>query len=278
LTRDGNTRAVTDRRLVQSRSVGVEWDRSSDEELLGAARRAPAAFGVFYERYEERMLRYFLARVGDAEVAADLTAETFAAALAGAHRFRPRKGPAAAWLFGIARNTLAMSRRRGRVEARARRALGAPVLVLTDEVIERIEALGGPALELVEALPPDERLAVRARVVDERDYSDIAKLTLANPNRDARGGGHRLGPTNSSSSATLFLCDTEMLRWVRLAPPNAEKLAMLTNMWRMSAERLEKKYRGYSYSATRPLGSFVLKRLTVRQPSEWMRPRRSSLG
>ena len=154
----------------------VEWDRSSDEELLGAARRAPVAFGVFYERYEERILRYFLARVGDAEVAADLTAETFAAALAGANRFRPRKGPAAAWLFGIARNTLAMSRRRGRVEARARRALGAPVLVLTDEVIERIEALGGPAaLELVEALPPDERLAVRARVVDERDYSDIAK-------------------------------------------------------------------------------------------------------
>jgi hypothetical protein len=25
-----------------------------------------------------------------------------------------------------------------------------------------------------------------ARVVEERDYSDIAKLTLANPNRDAR--------------------------------------------------------------------------------------------
>jgi RNA polymerase sigma factor (sigma-70 family) len=156
--------------------VGVDWERSPDEELLGAARRAPAAFGVFYERYEERMLRYFLARVGDAEVAADLTAETFAAALAGAHRFRARKGEPAAWLYGIARNTLAMSMRRGRVEARARRSIGAPVLVLTDEVVERIEALeGSPALELVEALPPDEQAAVRARVVDEREYADIAK-------------------------------------------------------------------------------------------------------
>jgi RNA polymerase sigma factor (sigma-70 family) len=156
--------------------VGVDWERSPDEELLRAARRAPAAFGVFYERHEERMLRYFLARVGDAEVAADLTAETFAAALAGAHRFRARKGPPAAWLFGIARNTLAMSRRRGRVEARARRSIGAPVLVLTDEVVERIEALDrSPALELVEELPQDERAAVRARVVDEREYADIAK-------------------------------------------------------------------------------------------------------
>src|SRR5215218_6492452 len=84
---------------VQSRSVNSAPGRLSDEELLDASRREPAAFGVFYERHEERILRYFLARVGDAEVAADLTAETFAAALAGAHRFRARKGPAVAWLL-----------------------------------------------------------------------------------------------------------------------------------------------------------------------------------
>ena len=154
--------------------VGV-WARLSDEELLDVSRREPAAFGVLYERHEERMLRYFVGRVGDAEVAADLTAETFAAALAGAHRFRARKGPAVAWLFGIARNTLAVSKRRGRVEARARRRIGAPPLVLTDEVIERIEALSGPALELVEELPADQQAALRARIVDDRGYADIAK-------------------------------------------------------------------------------------------------------
>jgi RNA polymerase sigma factor (sigma-70 family) len=155
--------------------VGAGWDGSSDEELLLLSRRQPEAFGVFYERYEERVVRYFLRRVGDAEVAADLTAETFAAALAGAHRFRARKGPAAAWLFGIARNTFGMSRRRGRVEARARKRIGTPQLVLTDEVIERIEGLGGAALELVDDLPADQQQAVRARVVDERDYADIAR-------------------------------------------------------------------------------------------------------
>ena len=159
---------------MQSMGVGV-WARLSDEELLDASRREPAAFGVFYERHEERMLRYFVSRVGDAEVAADLTAETFAAALAGAHRFRARKGPAVAWLFGIAGNTLAVSKRRGRVEARARRRIGAPPLVLTDEVVERIEALSGPVLELVEELPADQQEAVRARIVDDREYSDIAK-------------------------------------------------------------------------------------------------------
>jgi RNA polymerase sigma factor (sigma-70 family) len=151
------------------------WDDAPDETLLASTRGEPAAFGAFYRRHEDRILGYFLARVGDPEVAADLTAETFAAALTSAHRFRPRRKPAVAWLFGIARNNLAMSRRRGRVEARARRRLGMAPVVLTDEAIERIAELDHTALELVEELPGDQREAVRARVIDERDYPEIAK-------------------------------------------------------------------------------------------------------
>ena len=151
------------------------WDRDSDDELLRATRRDPAAFAAFYRRYEERTLRYFLSRVGDAEVAADLAAETFAAALGSAPRYRPRREPAVAWLFGIARNTLAMSRRRGRVEARARQRLGMAPLELSDEAIERIAELDHVALALVKDLPADQQEAVRARVIDERDYADIAK-------------------------------------------------------------------------------------------------------
>jgi RNA polymerase sigma factor (sigma-70 family) len=157
--------------------MGVEpvWGEAPDETLLEQARREPGAFGAFYRRHEDRMLSYFLARVGDPEVAADLTAETFAAALVSAPRFRPRREPAAAWLFGIARNTLAMSRRQGRVDARARRRLGMAPLVLTDELVERIGELDDRALELVNDLPADQQQAVRARVIDERDYADIAK-------------------------------------------------------------------------------------------------------
>ena len=68
-----------------------------------------------------------------------------------------------------------MSRRKGRVEARARRRLGMAPLVLTEESVERIAALDGSALALVSELPGDQQDAVRARVIDERDYADIAK-------------------------------------------------------------------------------------------------------
>jgi RNA polymerase sigma factor (sigma-70 family) len=147
----------------------------ADEVLLGSVAADPEAFGVFYRRHENRILRYFLRRGGTAELAADLTAEVFAAALVAAGDFEPG-GPAEAWLYGIARNTLAASRRRGRVEARARARLGMQPVELSDESLDRILALeaGAAASEALDGLSALERAAVEARVLEERDYGDIA--------------------------------------------------------------------------------------------------------
>ena len=56
----------------------------------------------------------------DAEAAADLTAETFAAALPGRKRYRPDRAAPATWLYGIAAHKLTDWRRRGYAEDRAR--------------------------------------------------------------------------------------------------------------------------------------------------------------
>jgi RNA polymerase sigma factor (sigma-70 family) len=155
-------------------------DQRSDEALLLACGSEPEAYAVFYRRHVAPLLAYFLRRTRDAELAADLTAETFAAALDGADRFRPERGPAVAWLYGIARHQLAGASRRGRVEDRARRRLGMAPLELTDEALDRVEALAAldataAALQIaLDALPADQREAVEARVLDEREYRDIA--------------------------------------------------------------------------------------------------------
>ena len=94
----------------------------TDEGLLAAD---PEAFAHFYRRHVRAMLAFFARRTRDAELAADLTAETFAAALDGVHRFDPARGPAVAWLYGIAHRQLADALRRGRVEDRARRGASA---------------------------------------------------------------------------------------------------------------------------------------------------------
>lgn len=147
----------------------------SDDELLTAG--GPDGFALFYRRHVDSILRYFARSTRDPELAADLTAEAFAAALEAKRRFKPGGPPAQAWLYGIASRKLADYRRRGNAEDRARKRLGMERVEPTDADLRRIEAMAGGAevVSLVEELPADQRRAVTARVVEERGYGEIAR-------------------------------------------------------------------------------------------------------
>jgi RNA polymerase sigma factor (sigma-70 family) len=152
--------------------------RTTDEALLDATPQDAEAFALFYRRHAPSVLGYLMRRVGNAEIAADVCAEAFAAALVGAERFDPRSGQATAWLYGIVRHKLLDAQRRGRAEDRARRRLGIPRLELTDDALERVEALASltatPLAEAMDELPSRQRSAIRSRVVHEQSYGEIA--------------------------------------------------------------------------------------------------------
>jgi RNA polymerase sigma-70 factor (ECF subfamily) len=149
----------------------------TDETLLLSG--DPEDFGRFYDRYVRSLLGYFQRRTRDPETAADLTAETFAAALAARGRFQARSVPASVWLFAIAQHKLADFHRRGSAEDRMRRRLGIARVPLGADDAEMIEWLADDvALQLVSELPADQRDAVRAHVLEDRDYGDIAREQL----------------------------------------------------------------------------------------------------
>jgi RNA polymerase sigma-70 factor (ECF subfamily) len=152
--------------------VGTKHD--SDEQLL--TRGDAASFECFYVRHVDALLGFFARRTRDPELAADLTAETFAAALGARRRYRPEKGAANAWLYGIAMKKLADAQRRGYAEVRARKRMGMERIELDDTDYARIEAIGdeAPALALVERLAPEQRDAITAHVLEERGYGEIA--------------------------------------------------------------------------------------------------------
>ena len=133
-------------------------------------------FGRFYDRYVRSLLAFFQRRTSDPEASADLTAETFAAAMLARGRYEARAATAAAWLFAIAQHKLADYHRRGSAEERMRRRLGMePVPVNADDA-EMIRWLGEEvASEMVEELPADQRDAIRAHVLEDRDYAEIAR-------------------------------------------------------------------------------------------------------
>ncbi|MDO9355435.1 MAG: sigma-70 family RNA polymerase sigma factor [Solirubrobacteraceae bacterium] len=150
----------------------------SDAELLGRiAVGDDDAFSVLYRRHLDGVIAFFRRRVPTPEVAFDLAAETFAAIVTGADSYA-EDGPAVGWIYGIARNKLRESLRRGRVEDEARLRLALEPVVLTDEALERVEeragrgdgALDAALAELSETI----RTPLLARVVDEASYEAIA--------------------------------------------------------------------------------------------------------
>ena len=161
-------------------SVAFSFDRLSDLELLEEARDGEtAAFACFYNRHRSVILGYTAQRVREPELAADLMAETFAAALLAVHDDR-RGLPDVplAWLFTIAHRKCIDSYRRRRVEDEARRRLALEPIVLTDDDIDAILEISrhtDVAFELARQLPADQFEALRARVLEDREYADIAR-------------------------------------------------------------------------------------------------------
>lgn len=156
-------------------------DERTDAELLIASRAEPEAFGELYRRHAEDVLRYLARRTLDPETAAELTAETFAEAFASRANYRDQGVDGVAWLYGIARHRLGRFFRTGRVDAAARRKLGMPERDLPPEDYERIEDLidfapiRAALVEALETLGPDQREAMRLRVIDGLDYAEVAE-------------------------------------------------------------------------------------------------------
>jgi RNA polymerase sigma-70 factor (ECF subfamily) len=158
---------------------------------LLAARRDPDAFCELYERYRERISRYFLRCTGNEDTALELSAETFSRVWVMRDRFRDeREGSAAPWLFAVARNVLLMSVRRGEVEHRVANTLG--VLGRLDLGAEQAPEPGWTegADELLDTLPLTQRDALRLRIVDELDYDQVAEA-LGTTRATARVRVHR---------------------------------------------------------------------------------------
>jgi RNA polymerase sigma factor (sigma-70 family) len=183
----------------------------NDAELILASRTDPAAFRELYDRWAERLLAYFYRRVFDAEVAADLLAETFAVAYERRGRFRDVGRPGGAWLHGIAAKELSHWFRRQAVEKRAVRRLGIDVPRLDDESIARIEALAeadqhrGALADAMARMARGDREAVELRVVDELAYAEIAARLDCTEN-SARQRVHRgLARLNSLMQAEATL-------------------------------------------------------------------------
>jgi len=130
-----------------------------------------------------RLLSFFVRRTMDPEVAMELVAETFAAAFVGRRRFRGVTAEdEAAFLYGIARRQLSHWYRHAAVRRRASTQLGLERPLLDDESYARVDELSHSAPQraavraALEELDERQREVLRLRIVEEREYADIAAV------------------------------------------------------------------------------------------------------
>jgi RNA polymerase sigma-70 factor (ECF subfamily) len=136
---------------------------------------------ALYRAHAHELLAY-LGRQAGYELALDLLAETFAAALRDHTQFTGGPdGEALAWIYAIARHQLSHHFRRVDAERRALRRVGLAPPGREDERLHRIEQLADVArvrprlLEELDRLGASHRDAVLLRVVEELPYASVAQ-------------------------------------------------------------------------------------------------------
>ncbi len=153
--------------------MSVVCNLSEERMLIEAAQQDPSRFAELYHRNFHRIYAFIARRVRDRDEAEEVTAEVFHEALLNLRRFQWRGAPFAAWLLRIAANTL---------NDRWRRAGRNATENSLDEVDgEAVACIGAEAerramlYQLVDRLPPDQRLVVVGRFVEQRSIREIAK-------------------------------------------------------------------------------------------------------
>ncbi len=181
------------------RAPSVARPDLNDDDLLALARRGEEdAFEDFVRRHTATVHRWMVRAVGEDD-ADDMTQEVFVNAYRGLARFRG-DAPPRAWLAAIADNAV---KNRYRSRSRFRRVFAGSVDA--DPIHEPAEPAAGPeekartgesrrvVAEALKLLPPDFRMPVVLRDIEEWSYEEIA-ASLALPigtvkSRIARGRG-----------------------------------------------------------------------------------------
>jgi RNA polymerase sigma-70 factor (ECF subfamily) len=163
--------------------------RTSDEALIDAIREGShVAMQVLFARYQVRVYRFLLRRVGDAAAAEDLTSEVFITVWRHAGQFEARSS-VATWLLAIARyKSLAELRRKCRIESRMKR------LAADQDAFEECEGPESAESDLesqdrrrivrkcLTRLPREQRTVIDLVYYHEKSVNEVAEIVGVPPN------------------------------------------------------------------------------------------------
>jgi RNA polymerase sigma-70 factor, ECF subfamily len=145
---------------------GGTVDRETEKKLVEEARRDPAAFGALFEEYYPKILKYTVYRTGNAEIARDITSETFFKALKNLWKFHWIGSSFSSWLYKIAGNLVIDHFRAGKFEPLSLEA------ALEERKMPELSSTRGLEEEIMEA---------QERIDRNREYMEIKSALFKLP-------------------------------------------------------------------------------------------------
>ena len=156
--------------VVRAPASNAAAQQAEERLLVEAAQKDPARFAELYEIHFERVYAFIARRIGERDLAEDLTSEVFQKALANLKKFEWRGAPFAAWLLRIAANAITDRAKRGGKEINNLDDVPDPTVNVDLADVEHRARL----FRLVDDLPHDQQHVIRLRFAEEKSIREIA--------------------------------------------------------------------------------------------------------
>jgi RNA polymerase sigma-70 factor, ECF subfamily len=163
--------------MIESIDTIEDKSKYGDELLIKGAQSDPEAFKPLYEKYFKKIFLFIFHRVGDKELSADLSQQTFLKALKNLNKFQLRGLPFSAWLYRIAINE---------TNDYFRKVKRSRVVMLDDSIAETLfeEITGNDRLEefslrlpaILQLLKPDDLQLIELRFFEQKSFREIGIL------------------------------------------------------------------------------------------------------
>jgi|HigsolmetaAR201D_1030396.scaffolds.fasta_scaffold03533_5 RNA polymerase sigma-70 factor (ECF subfamily) len=154
----------------------LELSELTESQVIARAKLGDAdAISALYERYEPKIRRYVLGRLGDPNLAEDICSDVFVKVLESLDRYEDRGWPFSAWLYRIAyARTIDVMRQTNRRTSVPLDEAQLGTLDPPDEAVMARMAYN-EIKTTMSALTNEQQLVLRLRFGEDRSLADIAK-------------------------------------------------------------------------------------------------------
>lgn len=177
--------------MAKLNHIRTQAEIKEENLLVEAAKKNPRRFAPLYDRYYEMMFLFVIKRVGEEELARDLTQQLFIKAMENLKKYQFRGLPFSAWLYQIAKNEVAQFFRKNKQQRVVSMESGQIADLMeemdeqnSDEDVQRM-------VKAFQLLGPEEVEFIEMKYFERLPYKEIAGIYGISEN-NAKVRMHRL--------------------------------------------------------------------------------------